>query len=58
MEVGGSPMMGEEAKSAEDKNGVQGSVQQSRLSSHIVFQCCNLPQLLTTQKTVPFYLNL
>ena len=58
MEVGGSPMMGEEAKSAEDKNGVQGSVQQSRLSSHFALQCCNLPQLLTTQLNLQFHLNL
>ena len=32
-----------------------GSVQQSRLSSQFEFQCCNL---LNTQKTGPFYLNL
>ena len=31
------------------KTVIQGSVQQSRLSSQFVFQCCNLPQLLNTQ---------
>ena len=36
----------------------QGSVQQSRLSSQFVFQCCYLLQLLNTQKNVPFNLNL
>ena len=36
----------------------QGSVQQFRLSSQFWFQCCNLPQLLYTQKNVPFHLNL
>ena len=34
---------------------LQGSVQQSCLSSQFAFQCCNLPQLL---KSVPFHLNL
>ena len=37
---------------------VQGSVQQSRLSSQFVFQCWNLPQLLNTQKNVQFHLIL
>ena len=37
---------------------LQGSVQQSRLSSQYVFQCCNLPQLLNAQKNVPFGLKL
>ena len=32
--------------------------QQSRLSSQIYFQCCNLLQLLNTQKNMPFHLNL
>ena len=36
----------------------QGSVQQSRLVSQFVFQCCNLPQLCNTQKNVQFHLNL
>ena len=36
----------------------QGSVQQSRLSSQFVFQCCNLPQLMNFQKNVPFHVNL
>ena len=58
MEVGGSPMMGEEAKSAEDKNGVQESVQHSRLSSHFVFQCHNSLQMFTTQLNLQFHLNL
>ena len=31
------------------KTVIQGSVQQSRLSSQFAFQCCNLPQLLNTQ---------
>ena len=31
------------------KTVIQGSVQQSRLSSQFVFRCCNLPQLLNTQ---------
>ena len=33
-------------------------VQQSRLSSQFAFQCCDLPQLLNTEKNVPFSLNL
>ena len=37
---------------------VQGSVQQSCLSSQFVFQCCNLSQLLNTQRNVEFHLNL
>ena len=37
---------------------LQGSVQQSPLSSQFAFRCCNLPQLLNTQKNVPFHLNL
>ena len=36
----------------------QGSVQWSRLSSQFAFQCCNLSQLLNTQKSVPFHLNM
>ena len=37
----------------------QASVQQSpRLSSKFVFPCCTLPQLLNTQKNVPYHLNL
>ena len=31
----------------------QGSVQQSRPSLQLVVQCCNLPQLLNTHKSVP-----
>ena len=31
------------------KTVIQGSVQQSRLSSQFVFQCCNFLQLLNTQ---------
>ena len=34
---------------------LQVSVQQSRLSSQFVFQCCNL---LNIQKNLPFHLNL
>ena len=34
-----------------------GSVQQSRLSSQFAFHCCNLQQLLNTQKNVPFHLS-
>ena len=33
-----------------------GSVQP--LSSQFAFQCCNLPQLLNTQKNLPFHLSL
>ena len=36
----------------------QESVQQSRPSSQLAFQCCNLPPLLNTPKNVPFQLNL
>ena len=37
---------------------IQGSVQQSRLSSQFASQCCNLQQLLSTPKSLPFHLNL
>ena len=40
------------------RGGLQGSVQRSRLPSQFAFQCCNLPQLLNTQKNVPLHLNL
>ena len=36
---------------------LQGSVQQSRLSSQFAFQRCHLPQLLSVKKNVPFHLN-
>ena len=37
---------------------LQGSVQQSRLSSQFEFQCFNFPQQLNTRKNVSFHLNL
>ena len=40
--------------SDEMRDAVQGSLPQSRLSSHFAFQCCNLPQLLNTQKLYHF----
>ena len=36
----------------------QGSVQQSRLSSEFAFQCCNLLQLLNTQKKMYQFISI
>ena len=42
----------------DEENFHQGRVQQSLLLSQFVIQCCNLSQLLNTQKSVPYHLNL
>ena len=35
-----------------------GRVQRTRLSSQFAFKCCNLPQLLNTQKNAELHLNM
>ena len=52
METRSLPENGAAGKGSEHL--VQGSVQQSHLSSQFVFQYCNYPQLLNTQKNVPY----